>query len=205
MAREEGRDPAKLGSALYHNININEDRPEGARGDQGLPRHVLHVEVLARVRRAVDDRGRSRSSAWTSCARTSPPASATWRCGSDPGIRSASSSASSARWRRRSADDGKGGRVDELRRHARVDRTARQGRRAAAHHGRGETGTGSSAPSRAGCSRKRGRRCSSSASRATRRGAARRSSSAASAVSGGWRCRSASPRMRRIATWFSTS
>ncbi len=27
MAREEGRDPARLGSALYHNININEDRP----------------------------------------------------------------------------------------------------------------------------------------------------------------------------------
>jgi len=26
MAREEGRDPSKLGSALYHNININEDR-----------------------------------------------------------------------------------------------------------------------------------------------------------------------------------
>src|SRR5262249_31999184 len=26
MAREEGRDPAQLGSALYHNININEDR-----------------------------------------------------------------------------------------------------------------------------------------------------------------------------------
>lgn len=26
LAREEGRDPAKLGSALYHNININEDR-----------------------------------------------------------------------------------------------------------------------------------------------------------------------------------
>ncbi len=26
MAREEGRDPAALGSALYHNININEDR-----------------------------------------------------------------------------------------------------------------------------------------------------------------------------------
>ena len=26
MAREEGRDPTKLGSALYHNININEDR-----------------------------------------------------------------------------------------------------------------------------------------------------------------------------------
>jgi len=26
IAREEGRDPAKLGSALYHNININEDR-----------------------------------------------------------------------------------------------------------------------------------------------------------------------------------
>jgi alkanesulfonate monooxygenase SsuD/methylene tetrahydromethanopterin reductase-like flavin-dependent oxidoreductase (luciferase family) len=25
-AREEGRDPARLGSALYHNININEDR-----------------------------------------------------------------------------------------------------------------------------------------------------------------------------------
>jgi alkanesulfonate monooxygenase SsuD/methylene tetrahydromethanopterin reductase-like flavin-dependent oxidoreductase (luciferase family) len=27
MAREEGRDPAQLGSALYHNIHINEDRP----------------------------------------------------------------------------------------------------------------------------------------------------------------------------------
>ena len=26
MAREEGRDPAGLGAALYHNININEDR-----------------------------------------------------------------------------------------------------------------------------------------------------------------------------------
>jgi alkanesulfonate monooxygenase SsuD/methylene tetrahydromethanopterin reductase-like flavin-dependent oxidoreductase (luciferase family) len=26
MAREEGRDPARLGSALYHNININENR-----------------------------------------------------------------------------------------------------------------------------------------------------------------------------------
>jgi alkanesulfonate monooxygenase SsuD/methylene tetrahydromethanopterin reductase-like flavin-dependent oxidoreductase (luciferase family) len=26
MAREEGRDPSTLGSALYHNININEDR-----------------------------------------------------------------------------------------------------------------------------------------------------------------------------------
>ena len=28
MAGEEGRDPAKLGSALYHNININEDRAQ---------------------------------------------------------------------------------------------------------------------------------------------------------------------------------
>jgi len=26
MAREEGRDPATIGSALYHNLNINEDR-----------------------------------------------------------------------------------------------------------------------------------------------------------------------------------
>lgn len=26
MAREEGRDPSRLGNALYHNININEDR-----------------------------------------------------------------------------------------------------------------------------------------------------------------------------------
>jgi alkanesulfonate monooxygenase SsuD/methylene tetrahydromethanopterin reductase-like flavin-dependent oxidoreductase (luciferase family) len=26
MAREEGRDPAALGSALYHNVNVNEDR-----------------------------------------------------------------------------------------------------------------------------------------------------------------------------------
>jgi alkanesulfonate monooxygenase SsuD/methylene tetrahydromethanopterin reductase-like flavin-dependent oxidoreductase (luciferase family) len=29
MAREEGRDPARLGSALYHNINICEDRHAG--------------------------------------------------------------------------------------------------------------------------------------------------------------------------------
>jgi alkanesulfonate monooxygenase SsuD/methylene tetrahydromethanopterin reductase-like flavin-dependent oxidoreductase (luciferase family) len=29
MAREEGRDPGRLGSALYHNININEDRQAG--------------------------------------------------------------------------------------------------------------------------------------------------------------------------------
>jgi len=29
MTREEGRDPAKLGSALYHNINITEDRQKG--------------------------------------------------------------------------------------------------------------------------------------------------------------------------------
>jgi alkanesulfonate monooxygenase SsuD/methylene tetrahydromethanopterin reductase-like flavin-dependent oxidoreductase (luciferase family) len=26
LAREEGRDPARLGSALYHNVNVNEDR-----------------------------------------------------------------------------------------------------------------------------------------------------------------------------------
>ena len=29
MAKEEGRDPAALGSALYHNINVNEDRQAG--------------------------------------------------------------------------------------------------------------------------------------------------------------------------------
>jgi alkanesulfonate monooxygenase SsuD/methylene tetrahydromethanopterin reductase-like flavin-dependent oxidoreductase (luciferase family) len=29
MAREEGRDPAKLASALYHNLNIGEDRQKG--------------------------------------------------------------------------------------------------------------------------------------------------------------------------------
>jgi alkanesulfonate monooxygenase SsuD/methylene tetrahydromethanopterin reductase-like flavin-dependent oxidoreductase (luciferase family) len=29
MARQEGRDPAALGSALYHNINITEDRAAG--------------------------------------------------------------------------------------------------------------------------------------------------------------------------------
>jgi alkanesulfonate monooxygenase SsuD/methylene tetrahydromethanopterin reductase-like flavin-dependent oxidoreductase (luciferase family) len=28
MAREEGRNPDALGSALYHNININEDRQQ---------------------------------------------------------------------------------------------------------------------------------------------------------------------------------
>ena len=29
MAKAEGRDPARLGSALYHNINVNEDRQAG--------------------------------------------------------------------------------------------------------------------------------------------------------------------------------
>ncbi|HEV8586095.1 MAG TPA: LLM class flavin-dependent oxidoreductase [Methylomirabilota bacterium] len=29
MAEEEGRDPAALGSALYHNLNVNEDRQAG--------------------------------------------------------------------------------------------------------------------------------------------------------------------------------
>jgi alkanesulfonate monooxygenase SsuD/methylene tetrahydromethanopterin reductase-like flavin-dependent oxidoreductase (luciferase family) len=29
MVREEGRDPAQMGSALYHNINVNEDRKAG--------------------------------------------------------------------------------------------------------------------------------------------------------------------------------
>jgi alkanesulfonate monooxygenase SsuD/methylene tetrahydromethanopterin reductase-like flavin-dependent oxidoreductase (luciferase family) len=29
MAREAGRDPGKLGSALYHNLNVNEDRAAG--------------------------------------------------------------------------------------------------------------------------------------------------------------------------------
>jgi alkanesulfonate monooxygenase SsuD/methylene tetrahydromethanopterin reductase-like flavin-dependent oxidoreductase (luciferase family) len=29
MAREEGRDPATLGSALYHNLNVNENRSAG--------------------------------------------------------------------------------------------------------------------------------------------------------------------------------
>ena len=29
MAKDEGREPARLGSALYHNINVNEDRQAG--------------------------------------------------------------------------------------------------------------------------------------------------------------------------------
>src|SRR5262249_4779667 len=29
MAKDEGRDPTVLGSALYHNINVNEDRQAG--------------------------------------------------------------------------------------------------------------------------------------------------------------------------------
>ncbi len=57
MAREEGRNPDALGSALYHNININEDRAAGARGEQGVPRHLLHVQVLARLRRGLDGGG----------------------------------------------------------------------------------------------------------------------------------------------------
>ena len=28
MAKEESRDPSKIGSSLYHNININEDRQQ---------------------------------------------------------------------------------------------------------------------------------------------------------------------------------
>jgi alkanesulfonate monooxygenase SsuD/methylene tetrahydromethanopterin reductase-like flavin-dependent oxidoreductase (luciferase family) len=34
LAREEGRDPATLGSALYHNININEDRAAALAGSK---------------------------------------------------------------------------------------------------------------------------------------------------------------------------
>ncbi len=60
MAREEGRDPAALGSALYHNININEDRPGRARGEQDLPRHVLHGQLQRGVRGGVDDRRQPR-------------------------------------------------------------------------------------------------------------------------------------------------
>ena len=47
----------EIRSALYHNINVNEDRQAGADGVQGVPRRVLHGEVLAGVRGAVD-RGR---------------------------------------------------------------------------------------------------------------------------------------------------
>ena len=36
MTREEGRDPAKLGSALYHNINITEDRQKGLEETKGF-------------------------------------------------------------------------------------------------------------------------------------------------------------------------
>ena len=36
MAREEGRDPAKLGNALYHNINICEDRKAGLEESKGF-------------------------------------------------------------------------------------------------------------------------------------------------------------------------
>jgi alkanesulfonate monooxygenase SsuD/methylene tetrahydromethanopterin reductase-like flavin-dependent oxidoreductase (luciferase family) len=36
MAREEGRDPSRLGSALYHNININEDRRAALEESKGF-------------------------------------------------------------------------------------------------------------------------------------------------------------------------
>ena len=36
MAVEEGRDPARLGSALYHNININEDRQAALEESKGF-------------------------------------------------------------------------------------------------------------------------------------------------------------------------
>src|SRR5258707_6471354 len=37
MAREEGRDPAKLRSGLYHKINIGEDRPKGVQATKAFP------------------------------------------------------------------------------------------------------------------------------------------------------------------------
>ena len=36
MAREEGRDPSRLGSALYHNININADRRAALEESKGF-------------------------------------------------------------------------------------------------------------------------------------------------------------------------
>jgi alkanesulfonate monooxygenase SsuD/methylene tetrahydromethanopterin reductase-like flavin-dependent oxidoreductase (luciferase family) len=36
MAGEEGRDPARLGSALYHNVNINEDRAAALAESKGF-------------------------------------------------------------------------------------------------------------------------------------------------------------------------
>jgi len=36
MAREEGRDPGAIGSALYHNINITEDRAAGLEEAKGF-------------------------------------------------------------------------------------------------------------------------------------------------------------------------
>ncbi len=81
MAREEGRDPAALGSALYHNININEDRTGRSGGEQDLPRYVLHGQLQREVRGGVDRRPAAPISAWTSSARTSTRASRTSRCG----------------------------------------------------------------------------------------------------------------------------
>ncbi len=101
MAREEGRDPASLGSALYHNINVNEDRQAALAQIQGVSRRLLHGEVLAGVRGAVDGGRLLPRSARRSCARTSRPASATWRCAWRRGIRPGSSRASWARSRPR--------------------------------------------------------------------------------------------------------
>ena len=36
LAREEGRDPARLGSALYHNLNINADRRAALEGSKAV-------------------------------------------------------------------------------------------------------------------------------------------------------------------------
>jgi alkanesulfonate monooxygenase SsuD/methylene tetrahydromethanopterin reductase-like flavin-dependent oxidoreductase (luciferase family) len=36
LADEEGRDPAQLGNALYHNININEDRQAALEESKGF-------------------------------------------------------------------------------------------------------------------------------------------------------------------------
>ena len=107
-----GATPPSLGSALYHNININEDRQAALEESQGVSRRLLHVEVHAGVRRGVDGGGQLPSSASASCARTSRPASATWRCASRPGIRAASSRASWTRSRR--ARDRRG---DDMRAH----------------------------------------------------------------------------------------
>ena len=81
MAREEGRDPASAGQRPLPQHQHQRGPAGRARGEQDLPRHVLHGQLQRDVRGGVDDRRAAPISAWTSSAPTSTRASRTSRSG----------------------------------------------------------------------------------------------------------------------------